>query len=123
MDNDAIARDYAYLTGEVSQPGRFTLPFGRTASLADALYSHGGFDTQTGNPTQIYVLRGSPDTSEAVTAFNLNAKSAAELILATRMELRPNDVIFVAEQPVTRWNRVITQITPSLLTSVASSVN
>jgi len=123
LDNDAIARDYAYLTGEVSQPGRFTLPFGRTASLADALYSHGGFDTQTGNPTQIYVLRGSQDTSEAVTAFNLNAKNAAELILATRMELRPNDVIFVAEQPVTRWNRVITQITPSLLTSVASSVN
>ncbi|MEP0940400.1 MAG: polysaccharide biosynthesis/export family protein [Rhizobiaceae bacterium] len=123
LDNDAIARDYAYLTGEVSQPGRFTLPFGRTASLADALYSHGGFDTQTGNPTQIYVLRGSQGSSGEVTAFNLNAKNAAELILATRMELRPDDVIFVAEQPVTRWNRVITQITPSLLTSVASSVN
>ncbi|MEE3317405.1 MAG: hypothetical protein VX202_06545, partial [Pseudomonadota bacterium] len=26
-----------------------------------------------------------------------------------------NDVIFVAEQPVTRWGRVIDQITPSLI--------
>jgi polysaccharide export outer membrane protein len=31
------------------------------------------------------------------------------------MELRPGDVIFVAEQPVTRWNRVIDQITPSVI--------
>lgn len=124
-DNDAVARDYAYLSGEVNKPGRFTLPFGRTATLADALYSEGGFDTQTGNPSQIYVLRGSSDLREfgAVTAWNLDARNATNLILATQMELRPNDVIFIAEQPVTRWNRVITQITPSLINSVAASVN
>ena len=78
----------------------------------------------TGNPSQVYVLRGSDDPREfgAVTAWNLDARNAANLILATRMELRPNDIIFVAEQPVTRWNRVITQITPSIISSVASSV-
>ncbi|UWR35712.1 polysaccharide biosynthesis/export family protein (plasmid) [Sulfitobacter sp. W027] len=124
VSNDAVDRDYAYLAGEVNQSGRFTFPFGRTVTLADALYSEGGFDTQTGNPSQIYVLRGSDNPREfgAVTAWNLDARNAANLILATRMELRPNDVIFVAEQPVTRWNRAITQITPSLITSVASSV-
>ncbi|UOA34122.1 hypothetical protein DSM110093_03957 (plasmid) [Sulfitobacter sp. DSM 110093] len=124
IDNDAVDRDHAYLAGEVRSPGRFTLPFGRTATLADALYSEGGFDTKTADPSQIYVLRGSNNPSEAgaVTAWNLDAKNATDLILATRMELRPNDVIFIAEQPVTRWNRVITQITPSLITSVASSV-
>ena len=122
-DNDAVQRDYAYLAGEVNNSGRFTLPFGRVATLADALYSEGGFDTETGNPSQIYVLRGSDDPREfgAVTAWNLDARNATNLILATRMELRPNDVIFIAEQPVTRWNRVITQITPSLINSVAAA--
>ncbi|WP_417723219.1 hypothetical protein [Salipiger sp.] len=43
-------------------------------------------------------------------------------MLATRLELRPNDVIFVAEQPVTRWGRVIQQITPSLITTTAAAV-
>ncbi len=125
MELDAVDRDYAYLSGEVNKPGRFTLPFGRTASLADALYSEGGFSSATGNPGQIYILRGSADPREfgAVTAWHLDASNAANLTLATRMELRPNDVVFIAEQPVTRWNRVITQITPSLITSVANAAS
>ena len=109
----------------MNKPGRFTLPFGRTATLADAIYSEGGFSTNTANPGQIYVLRGSADPREfgAVTAWHLDARNAANLTLATRMELRPNDIVFVAEQPVTKWNRTITQITPSLFTSVAAAVN
>ncbi len=124
IELDAVGRDYAYLTGEVNKPGRFTLPFGRQATLADAIYSEGGFSSNTANPGQIYVLRGSADPREfgAVTAWHLDARNAANLTLATRMELRPNDIVFVAEQPVTRWNRVIAQITPSLFTSVAAAV-
>ena len=81
------------------------------------------FSTKTGNPAQIYVLRGSPDPRDfgAVTAWHLDARNAANITLATRMQLRPNDIVFIAEQPVTRWNRVITQITPSLITSVATA--
>jgi len=124
LELDAVGRDYAYLSGEVNRPGRFTLPFGRKATLADALYSEGGFSTEKANPSQIYVLRGSTDPREfgAVTAWHLDARNAANLILATRMELRPNDIVFVAEQPVTRWNRVVSQITPSLFTGVANAV-
>ena len=98
LANDAVDRDYAYLAGEVTKSGRFTLPFGRKSTLADALYSEGGIETMTGNPSQIYVLRGSNDPREfgSVTAWNLDARNAANLILATRMELRPNDTVFVA---------------------------
>jgi polysaccharide export outer membrane protein len=71
------------------------------------------------------VLRGSDDPMEfdSLTAWQLNTKNAAALTLATRFELRPNDIIFVAEQPVTKWNRVINQITPSLITSGVSAIN
>lgn len=114
--------DYAYLTGEVRSPGRFTLPFGEKGTLADALFAQGGgFDPETANPSQIYVLRGT-ENSARVNAFRLDARDAAHFVLATKFELRPNDVIFVAEQPVTRWNRVIQQIVPSLITSGANAV-
>lgn len=118
---DGVERDFVYLTGEVTNPSRFALPLGRQANLADALYSEGGFANQTGNPGQIYVLRGSdgPTASGAVTAWHLDARNAANYVLATRMEMRPNDIVFVAEQPITRWNRVVQQIVPSLLTSGA----
>ncbi|MEM6306430.1 MAG: polysaccharide biosynthesis/export family protein [Pseudomonadota bacterium] len=112
----AVPRDYVYMTGEVQKPGRFPLPFEQRASLADALLGESGLTTNTGNPTQIYVLRGQTG-SDRIAAYNLDVSNAAKLVLATQMELRPNDIVFVAEQPVTRWNRVLQQIIPSLLTT------
>jgi len=122
IELDAIDRDYVYLTGEIGEQGRFTLPFGRNANLADALFDRsGGVPTKTGNIAEVYVLRANR-TSSGITAWHLDARNAANLILATQFELRPNDVIFVAEQPVTRWNRVLQQITPSFITSTVGAV-
>jgi len=39
--------------------------------------------------------------------------------LATRFEMRPNDIVFVEEQPITKWNRAIQQVIPSLIFSTA----
>ena len=120
-------RDYVFLTGEVGQQARWPLPLERRASLADALFdTAGGIRAETGDPSQIYVLRASDDPREfgAVTAWHLDARNAANLTLMTRFMLRPDDVIFVAEQPVTRWGRTISQITPALITSgVAAATN
>lgn len=125
LELDSVDRDYVYLTGQVENQTRFPLPFGRTATLADALYSNGGVPTRTGNVSEIYVLRGAADPREfdALTAWQLDGSNAANFLLATRFELRPNDVIFVAEQPVTRWSNVVTQITPSLITSTAARLD
>lgn len=117
IDLDAVERDYVYLSGEVGVQGRYTLPFGRKAHLSDALFSKAeGIPTKTANIAEIYVLRAMADGS-GVTAWHLDARNVANLVLATRFELRPNDIVFVAEQPVTRWGRVVQQISPSLITS------
>jgi len=123
LNLDSVDRDYVYLTGEVDRQSRYELPFGRTAVLAEALYGSGGVPVKTGDASEIYVLRGSSDPREfgATTAWRLNTTNAGNILLATRFELRPNDVIFVAEQPVTKWNRVIQQITPSLVTTAANT--
>jgi polysaccharide export outer membrane protein len=111
---DAVERDYVYIAGEVGLQNRFTLPFERKASLADALFDKSqGVPNETGNIAALYVLRAAAD-GKTVTAWHLDALNAANLVLATRFELRPNDVIFVAEQPVTAIDRLVSQIAPSL---------
>jgi len=115
-------RDYVYLAGEVDRQSRVALPYEQQASLADILYDEGGFPTKTGNASNIYVLRPSADPAAfgAVTAWHLDARNSVNLTLATRFEMRPNDIVFVEEQPITKWNRVVQQIVPSLLTTPAS---
>jgi polysaccharide export outer membrane protein len=113
----SIQREYVYIIGEVIQQSRYTLPFENRAVLADALLTgSGGVLSLSGNPKQIYVLRGRADLKNfaPITALHLDAKNAANFLLATRLELRPKDVIFVGTQPITNWNRMINQIIPSL---------
>ncbi|MHA6265716.1 polysaccharide biosynthesis/export family protein [Aliiroseovarius sp. CAU 1755] len=117
-DLDAEPRDHVYLTGEVTRQGRVALPYGRQASLADVLYDAGGFDTTTGNPAQIYVLRagaGKDGDLGQVTAWHLNAENVINITLATRLEMRPNDIIFIEEQPITKWSRAFQQAFPILV--------
>jgi len=124
LELDSVERDYVYLTGEIAEQSRYPLPFDRKAVLADALYGDaGGVPNQTASSRNIYVLRASPDPRDfgAVTAWQLDLRNAANMLLATRFELRPNDVVFIAEQPVTKWNRVVNQITPSIINLTATA--
>jgi polysaccharide export outer membrane protein len=117
IKHGVIASEYVYVIGEVFQQSRYTLPFEHKAFLADALLeSSGGVSSLTGNPKQIYVLRGAADLKNfaPITALHLDTTNAANFLLATRLELRPKDVIFVGTQPITNWNRMIKQIIPSL---------
>lgn len=119
-------RDYVYLAGEVGTQVRFPLPFEATANLADAVFdSAGGIRSETGDVSQIYVLRASSDPRDfgAVTAWHLDARNAANFALMTAFELRPDDIIFVAQQPITRWNRAISQVLPSIFSAVNAATN
>ena len=117
LSMDAVERDYVYVFGEVKNQGRWPLPFDRYASLADAMFEQGGISPVTGNPRRIYLLRKSrlqPGSPLEITAWSLDAQNTANLLLATELQLRPDDIVFVASQPVTNWNRLISQLTPSI---------
>ncbi len=121
---DAEDRDYVYLTGEVETQSRVALPYNRQATLADVLYDEGGFDTTTGNPSQIYVLRSNRGTQTGeIIAYHLDVANAANIVVATRMEMRPNDVVFIEEQPITKWGRSLQQLFPALITTAANAIN
>ncbi|WP_417811865.1 polysaccharide biosynthesis/export family protein [Thalassospira alkalitolerans] len=117
---NAVERDHVFLVGEVAKQSLVPLPFERTASLSEILFETGGFSTTTGNPAQIYVLR--PAEDEQVIAYHLNAKNVVNLTMATRLELRPNDIIFVKAQPITTWGRALQQALPILLNQGADAL-
>jgi polysaccharide export outer membrane protein len=125
----AIEQPYAFLTGEVGRAVEIPLPFERTLSLANVLFSAkgGGLDMTTADYAEIYVLRAETDPQKAggVTAYHLDAENAANLLVATEFRIHANDVVFVSPQPVTNWNRVLSQIvvTPQLLLSAPTQIS
>ncbi len=120
----AEERDYVYLTGEVRTQARWPLPFEQQANLADVLYGNGGFSTETGNPAQIYVMRASSNPAEfgAVTAWHLDARNPVSITLATNFEMRPDDIVFVQEQPITVWSRTVDQFFPTIFNASVAAV-
>lgn len=120
---DAEARDYVYVTGEVVGQNRFTLPFGRQASLADVLYDGGGFNTETGDADEIYVVRRRKDSPTGeIVAYHLSGGNVANLVLATELQMRPNDIVFIEEQVITKWGRALQQLLPVLAGRVNSEL-
>jgi polysaccharide export outer membrane protein len=54
------------------------------------------------------LLRGRKPTQ----AYHLDAQNPASVLVADAVELRPNDIVFVAEQPLTSFNRTLLNILP-----------
>jgi polysaccharide biosynthesis/export protein len=91
----------------------------RRMTLAEAIGDSEGVDPSTANVARIYVIRGDFDTPDI---FRLDAGSADALLLATQFQLQPRDVVFVATYELTRWNRVMTQIAPTIQTLYNAAV-
>jgi|GEM_PF-6307385 len=113
---DAVARDYITIAGETKTQTTMPLPFDTPMTLNRLLYGKAeGIDLISGDASEIYIIR-TPDQSriqDKIIAYHLNASNPAALAVASIFEMRPNDVVFVNPQPITKWNRVLTQILPS----------
>ncbi|MGB1208509.1 MAG: hypothetical protein ACPG7W_04875 [Paracoccaceae bacterium] len=119
LELGAEKQDYVYMTGEFVAQTRVPLPFNNTATLADMIYEVGGVRPVTGNSGQVYVLRADTGT-DSVTAFHLDMANVGNIPLATKLTMRPNDVVFVEEQPITKWSRALEQFFPTLIGTAAS---
>lgn len=114
-----------YVMGEVNQPRALSFK-SKSMNLSDALGPVGGLNQTTSNGNAVYVIRGAGNLeTEPAQVFQLNAESPSALVLATRFDLQPQDIVYVGPAGVTRWNRLISQLLPtaSVLGTGASSVN
>lgn len=98
----------AVIMGEVGNPRLYNLSPSDRKTLSEALYSDITFDRESSDTSQIYLLR--PKTNNKVIGYHLDASNPSRLILANKLELRPGDIVYVAPQPVTNYNRALMQI-------------
>ena len=97
-----------FILGGVS-PQIFKINPSKRETLADVLFTSGGaLSASSAKRSEVYLLRG----SNPVVAYHLDAQSPTRLIVADAMELRPNDILYVAEQPIMSFNRTLATILP-----------
>ena len=97
-----------FILGGVS-PQIFKINPANRETLADVLFTSGGpLNSSSAKRSEVYLLRG----SKPVVAYHLDAQSPTRLIVAEAMELRPNDILYVAEQPIISFNRTLATIVP-----------
>ncbi|WP_121171892.1 polysaccharide export protein [Kushneria sinocarnis] len=101
-----------YVMGEVRNPQGLAMGSYRM-SLTDALSQAGGMDQITADASGIFVVRRTPDRNKLATVYQLDAENAAAMALGTEFQLEPQDIVYVTTAPISRWNRVISQLLPT----------
>jgi polysaccharide export outer membrane protein len=100
-----------FMMGEVRQAKAIEIINGEL-TLAAALGEVGGVNQNTANPSAIYIIRGTDGGNLKI--FHLDAGFATGMLLAERFDMQAQDVVFVDTAGVSQWNRVITQLLPSV---------
>ena len=109
-----------FMMGEVRTPGAVEIINGEL-TLSAALGEVGGFNQNTANPSAIYVIRGTDSDNPQI--FHLDAEFATGMLLAERFDMQAQDVVFVDTAGISQWNRVVSQLLPSItVIGVANSV-
>ena len=100
-----------FMLGEVARSDSVDI-FNGHLTLAAALGEVGGVNQNSANPSAIYIIRGTDKEKPQI--FHLDAQYATGLLLAERFEMHAQDVVFVDTAGISQWNRVISQLLPSI---------
>ena len=116
QDGDHIEiKDFEYKTGKVfalsGLGGAKVLPIdpSKRETLADVLFTgNGALSNINAKRSEVYLLRGRNPSI----AYHLDTQNASRILVASNTELRPNDIVFVAERPIISFARTLGEITP-----------
>ncbi len=99
--------------GEVNDPK--LLKIDRAGmSLTEALSNVGGINQISADATGVFVIRRSQDAGSLGDIYQLDVSDAAALVIGTEFALKPYDIVYVTAAPISRWNRVIAQLVPTI---------
>jgi polysaccharide export outer membrane protein len=102
-----------FIMGEAMKPS--SVPMSKwQLTLADALTTAGSIDPKSADPRQVYVVRGARDNPTQPSIYRLDMTQIDSVLLATRFQLQPLDVVYIGTASAARFNRVLDQVLPSL---------
>ena len=78
-------------------------------TLADILFAEGGaLNNLLAKRSEVYLLRGKNPS----VAYHLDAQNVSRILVAANTELRPNDIVYVADRPIISFSRTLAEILP-----------
>ena len=95
------------LVGETGAQRAIPINSSLRPSLSDAIFSGSVLNSTTSDFSQIYVLR---KRKKLFQAFHLDITDPTRVSLANQFEMRPDDIVFVATQPLSLYSRTLSQI-------------
>ena len=105
-------RRRVFVMGEVVKPSTIMMP-ARPMSLTQALADAGGIVETRADGRGVYVVRKS-SYGELIDVYQLDMAEAWAMALANEFILAPSDIVYVSAAPITRWNRWVSNVLPSL---------
>lgn len=104
--------------GAIYNPTSVSFPV-PNPTLADAIGAARGLDERRSDASGIFVFR----KGEQDTVYTFNLKDPNVMPLLQRFPIQGEDIVYVTEAPLTRWNRLLSQVLPISVTQAAGSAS
>ncbi|SPB15855.1 putative polysaccharide export protein [Caballeronia novacaledonica] len=117
---DSRDENGVYVMGEVTKPATVIPMRNGKLTLSDAISQAGSFNPETSDPRELYVIRnGQTDNPEV---YKLDARSPVSMLLANNFELQPHDVVYVDNNGLVRFSRVLNLLLPAINAGLTAAV-
>jgi polysaccharide biosynthesis/export protein len=109
-----------YVMGEVNKPATVIPMKNGKLTLSDAISQAGSVNPDSSNPRDLYVIRDGQTNNPEI--YKLDARSPVSMLLANNFELQSKDVVFVDNNGLVRFSRVLNLLLPAIQTGLTGAI-